>query len=45
MQRPVFFTELTIVSTSSGTIERTSITSASTPIFSAAANDTCTIVP
>src|SRR6185369_8352399 len=44
-QRPVFFTERTSVSSSSGTIVRRSITSASMPSDCAAAIQTCTIVP
>ena len=44
-QRPVFFTELQIVSTSSGTSERKSMISASTPSPAAAACATNTIVP
>jgi hypothetical protein len=44
-QRPVFCTEATSVSTSSGTNVRTSMTSASRPRLAAAASATCSIVP
>ena len=44
-KRPVFFTESTIVSRSSGNSDRRSRISASIPASSAAASATCTIVP
>ena len=44
-QRPVFLTDVQIVSVSSGTIVRTSTISASRSSERAAASHTCTIVP
>ena len=45
MQRPVFFTDASIVSMSSGTSVRRSMISASTPASSITAATTWTIVP